>query len=264
MDQHREQERLTYSLCRLGFGLLAVAFSVLCLVTLVDMPSLLFPRPMFPALQQSALWRWLDVPIVLGSLIGAYLLWGRWDHASWQRRAGLFLMMCVADLVLWLVDRGGSLGMRLDGVGHAWLRHNLAQAMAWAEFALMASLSCDVLVHLGVDRASDTSRATRSLAATGAVLLMLFFLLQTDWEAGWPLEHSPRLTKQTLLLRIGGGMIYAITLIQVTALTIAAARQCSIVVAEMDRQNQDHDLLRLPSEEFADPLLDFNPSAKRT
>ena len=43
---------------------------------------------------------------VWGSLAGAMLLWGRWDHKSWQRRTGLLLVMCIVDLVVWFVDRG--------------------------------------------------------------------------------------------------------------------------------------------------------------
>ena len=43
-------------------------------------------------------------------------------------------------------------------------------------------------------------------------------------------------------------LIYTITLIQVTALLISAVRQSSHVLEEMDREDQDHDLLRSPSD----------------
>ena len=62
----------------------------------------------------------------------------------------------------------------------SWLRSNLGQALGWAEFALMASLSGDYLVHLGLDQAEDSAKSTRSLAATGAVIWMLRFCEPTE------------------------------------------------------------------------------------
>ena len=44
-----------------------------------------------------------------------------------------------------------------------------------------------------------------------------------------------------LLLDLGSTMIWTITLIQVTALTIAATRQCAAVLAEMDREDDEND-----------------------
>ena len=39
--------------------------------------------------------------------------------------------------------------------GHDWLRDNVGEALGWAEFALLASLSCDYLEHLGVEHAAN-------------------------------------------------------------------------------------------------------------
>jgi hypothetical protein len=51
-----------------------------------------------------------------------------------------------------------------------------------------------------------------------------------------------------MLLHLGSELIWTIALIQVTALIIACARQSIRVLKEMDREDQDHELLRLPSE----------------
>jgi hypothetical protein len=255
MDLQREQERRTYSLCRLGFGFLAFALIVAAVTTLIAMPRFFIFRPLFQGLMDSALWRWSDTPVVWGSLIGVYFLWGRWTDPSWQRRSGLLLLMSIVDLVLWFLTHGESLGLRLGNFGHQWLRNHIGEALGWAEFALMASLTCDVLIHLGVPRAAETGRATRSLAATGALLWMLLFFQMTNWQT-WPLEGGRFRNIEMYLIFLGWNMIWTITLIQVTALTIAATRQCTAVIAEMDRQDQTHDLLKLPSEHEAfDPAV---------
>jgi hypothetical protein len=246
----RERERLTYQLCRLGFGLLSVALVLACLETFLDLPRQFGGRPLLPWLMHTSAWHWLDVPIVWGSLIGTYFLWGRWNDPSWQRRTGLLLVMSMVDAILWGVRHAEELGLGLGDADHLWLRIHLGQALGWAEFALMASLSCDVMVHLGVVQAAETGRATRSLATTGASIWMALFLLRTDWAKGWPLQfRHNRFFFHGLLLDLGWNMIWTITLIQVTALAIAAARQCSAVLAEMALEDQQLDVFKPRSED---------------
>ncbi len=236
MEQDREQERLTYQIARLGFGILAGSLVLACASTMLSLPRHFGGRPFLPWLQTSAFWEWIDAPIVWGSLLGAYLLWGRWDNASWKRRSGLLVVMGTVDAVLWLIDHGQELGLFTEEVGHLWLRHNLGQALGWAEFALIASLSCELMVHLGIAPAAETGKATRSLAATGAGVFLLWFWQRTAWHAGWPLViRRPNLN--TLMLELGMTMIWTICLIQVTALSFAATRQCSLVLREMEHED---------------------------
>ena len=188
MDQEREEQRRTYVLCRLGFAFLSIALALACMSWALSMAGF-FLFPILGWIRRSAFLHWVDTPIVWGSLVGTYLLWGRWSHPSWQRRSGLLLLMCLVDLVLWFLDHGNDLNLRLGDVGHDWFRSHLGRALGWAEFALITSLACDFLVHLGVDQAREAGKATRSLAATGAVVWMLLFSMQTSWR-GWPL--APR------------------------------------------------------------------------
>jgi hypothetical protein len=192
--------------------------------------------------------RLVGPPIVWGSLIGTYLLWGRWSDAGWQRRVGLLLVMSLVDLVLWAMDHGEALNLQIGDLGHQWLRAHLGQALGWAEFALIASLAGDVLGHLGVEPAREASKSTRALAATGAVVWMLLFCQRTDWRRGWPLQGPRRGSIEAMLLDLGSTMIWTITLIQVTALTIAATREISRALAEMDVEDRQDDLFRSPSE----------------
>jgi len=246
-DLEREQLRKTYELCRLGFGITAGALALACFMSVLDLFGFFQPE-LLVRIHSLAWYQWLNTPIVWGSLIGTTLLWGRWDHASWQRRAGVLLFMCSVDLALWFVARGDGLGLPVADVGHGWLRENAGIALGWGEFALLSSLSCDYLVHLGVDHASDSDKSTRSMTATGALVWMLLFSQQTEWGAGWPLKHRRPVNLEGQLLMYGFILIWTITLIQVTALVISAVRQSTHVLEEMDREDQQSDLLRSRSD----------------
>ena len=126
---------------------------------------------------------------------------------------------------------------------------SLGDALGWGEFALISSLTCDYLVHLGVDHARESDKSTRSMAATGAMVWMLFFCQRTNWRAGWPLQVAAQIRGlDGMLLFHGFTLIWTITLIQVTALVISAVRQSTDVLDEMDREDQEHDLLRSRSD----------------
>src|SRR5690606_12701394 len=145
---------------------------------------------------------------------------------------------------VWFLERGDVQAIGEGG----FLRGQLGQALGWAEFALIASLSGDYLVHLGLEQADDSARSTRSLAATGAVVWLLLFCERTNWAAGWPLQPRNFLTLEGWLLLLGSEVIWTIALVQVTALVIASVRQSTAVLKEMDREDVESDPLRLPSE----------------
>ncbi|MGE3819720.1 MAG: hypothetical protein AB7I30_09810 [Isosphaeraceae bacterium] len=237
MDELRDQQRLNYVLCRLGLAILSFGLIVASISTLLSLPGA-FRRGLIPGILGSEFWFWLDSTIPWSCLFGAYLLWGRWDHPSWQRRTGLFLMLNLVDVILWLTEHGDRLGLGVNDFGHPWFRHNLGQALGWAEFALIASLCGDLLIHLGVERASEAGKATRSLAATGAAVWMILFLMRTDWKGGWPLGQRRFINMEMLLLYLGSTLIWTVTLIQATSLAIAATRQCHEVVTEMRRDDE--------------------------
>jgi hypothetical protein len=248
-DIEREQHRKTYQLCRLGFMILAGALILACFDSVLSLFGIFEQGPgLLSWIHGTAWYQWVDTPIIWGCVIGAILLWGRWDHPSWQRRAGLFLMMNVVDMGLWLMNRGDAMGARVGDFGHDWLRESMGYALAWGEFALISSLSCDYLVHLGVEHARDSDKSTRSMAATGAMLWLLSFCQRTNWRAGWPLQRLHIRGLEGILLFHGYHLIWTITLIQVTALVISAVRQSTYVLHEMDREDEDNDLLRSRSD----------------
>jgi hypothetical protein len=250
MDLEREQLWKTYQLCRTAFVLLAVALIPPCIESLVTMVALMGDRGLFRWLVNSQINHWVSTISVWASLAGTMLLWGRWNQPSWQRRTGFLMLMCVADLVLWFLERGDQ-----HGQGPlSWFRSNLGSALGWAEFALLASLSGDYLVHLGLDPAEDSAKSTRSLAATGAVVWMLRFCESTNWERGWPLQpRNPGF--QGYMLLLASELIWTITLIQVTVLVVAAVRHSNRTLQEMEREEQQRDVMSWPHEQSRDNSL---------
>jgi hypothetical protein len=246
-DFDLEQQRRTYQLCRWAFGTLAFALVLACVPSALDLLAM-FRFPLIQKIRQWPIDDWIEAPVVWGSLLGATLLFGRWDHAAWQRRAGLFLVMNLVDVGMWFISRGEALGLQDWDVGHGWMRYNLGRALGWAEFSLIASLAADYLVHLGVAPAKESGKSARSMAATGALLWILLFCEQTDWRAGWPLQPrmgrafgAPRFRpglETLLLLNHGFRLIWTITLVQVTAMVIAATRESTRVIGEIEKELQ--------------------------
>ena len=253
LDLEQEQLRKTYQVCRLGFTILSAALVLACFTSVLPLFVHFHPELTLRILR-SSWYQWIDVPIAWGCLLGTTLLWGRWEHRGWQQRVGLLLVMCLVDVGLSLLEHGQELGMGTSPIGHEWFRENLGQALGWAEFALLARISCDYLDHLGVEQAQDSGKSTRAMAATGAVLWMVIFCLRTDWEAHWPLEpQHRRLSIEEFFLYLASLLIWAITLMQVTALTISSARQSNYVLDELEREDEANDPLRTRSD-FADEL----------
>ena len=243
MDDSRDDEKQRYELCRAAFGFLSAALILACLTAFLALPSIFFNGQVFiPWLHDPAVWFWIESPIVWGSLVGSYLLWGRWSEPTWQRRTGLLVVMCMIDALLWFAKHAPELGLHKEAVGHLWLRMNVGEALGWAEFALLASLACEMMKHLGVSQAEEAGQSTRSLAATGASLFLVLFCLRTDWVKGWPLEFRPVFSVSLRLLTLGELMIQTITLIQVTALVVAATRQCGVVIKSIMLEEAGEDV----------------------
>jgi len=248
--EERDRVRKNYQICRMGFGILSIAL-ILASFTSILWTTYQFTRlGLFRQIFSSSWYHWIDTPIVWASLLGTTLLWGRWDSPSWQRRTGLLLVMCLADVVLWVMDQGTELKLVNRDFGHEWLRGNLGRALGWAELALLSTLACDYLVHLGAGHVRETAQSTRSLITTGAMIWMLLFCTQTNWTEGWPLQQGGAMRNpEGLLLTMGVVMIYTVVLIQVTALTMLATRQSTQVLEDLERDDPLHDFLN-PQPEF--------------
>jgi hypothetical protein len=246
MDLDREQHRKTYEVCRLGFGILAGALTLACVDSLLPLLNNFSPW-LCAQIVSIPGYRWIGVPINWGCLLGIIMLWGRFEHAGWQRRVSLLLVMALVDVGLWFMENGEALGIAEGNFGHKWLLGHLGQALGWSEFALLAGLSCDYLEHLGQEYARESGKATRSMAVTGAVLWLLMFCARTDWRAGWPLIPRQFRALEEYLLFKATQLIWAITLLQVTALVFAAARESNQVLAEMQREDESGDPFVTPA-----------------
>jgi hypothetical protein len=246
IDLEREQLRKTYEVSRMGFGILSTALVLACLPSLLRILWHFYPE-LCARIAMAPWYQWLDVPITWGGLLGVTLLWGRFDHPGWQRRVGLLLVMSLVDAGLWCLEHGPALGVLQGDVGHEWLRRNIGEALGWAEFALIAGLSCEYLEHLGVEYARESGKTTRSMAATGAVVWLLLFCQHTNWS-GWPLVPHRIRSIEEFLLSEASHLIWLITLMQVTSLALGAAKMSGQVLAEMQVEDETNDPLKPRSE----------------
>jgi hypothetical protein len=242
-----------YRLSRLGFFLMAVGLVPICILEVATLAGSLADRRILRWIDRTGIDNVLDTTTPWATLAGATVLWIAWEFPSWRRRAGLLLTMCLVDVACWFINLGdpNNLG------AHVLLRRELQAAMGWAQFALIASLAGDMLGHLGVQEAEESSRSTRSLAATGTVIWMLFFLETTDLHAGWPLQRIPALTVHAWLLGLANVMIHAICLIQVTALVVAALRRLN----DFDEAGEEKQTAPQRSDESG-PYDDFDYAAQ--
>jgi hypothetical protein len=259
VDPEAERELLKRRLRRhrLGFSLLGLALVVASLSTIGNL-ILFFSRQRMNLGAVFGLPQWDLIEgsvVVLGSLLGVALLFGRWPDESWQRRSGLLLMMCVVDLVLWSLDHADALGVSdVKIVSHEWFRHALAAAMGWSEFALIASLAGDTAAHLGEPQAIDFAKAVRSLATTAAMVWFMYFYMRTNWaKPVWPLRERP-MDGNSIMLLLGWLVLSAILWVQVTGLSLMAGRCCGRALREMSAEEKAVDLLPSRSEAGWDEL----------
>ena len=111
MEPEHEQRAADLQLCRLGFAILSFALVLACFTEILEPARACSAAPglVLPGSADVGCWHWIDAPVVWGSLIGTYLLWGRWSDPGWQRRSGLLMVMALVDAVLWLLDHGDDL-----------------------------------------------------------------------------------------------------------------------------------------------------------
>ena len=237
LDQDPEFSQ-EYRLSRLGFFLLAVGLVPICVIEVVALAADfvgLSPIPLW--LHRLGAWELLDTLTPWATLAGSTVLWCAWDAPGWRRRAGLLMSMCLVDVASWFLNLGDA---EMQG-RHAWFRLQLGEALGWAQFALMASLAGDLLTHLGSEDAEESSKSTRSLIASGAVLWLLLFCERTDLAAGWPLRPNGRLGPPARLLWVGQIMIQVICLVQVAALVTAAYRRVDQELGSRDADGKSGD-----------------------
>ncbi len=258
MDLDLEQQRRTYRLCQVGMvlsGLSMILFALDSATQGVFMGTILVVKrmpPLWMAIFESV---WWDVAIkapmnVLG-LAGAYCLWGRWTQSSWQRRAGLLVVINLVKVVLWTTRHADYLDFGAPYLGHEWFVRNLTRALEWADIALLAGLAADLWTHLGSNRAAEAGLATRKMVASAAIFWMLTFCHRTAWEQGWPLVVRPMFDLSTVIFLTGVAAFRTMTILQTIVLLFGAGKVCRETVQEIDRHERSNDLLISRSESYA-------------
>ncbi|WP_435015660.1 hypothetical protein TA3x_003204 [Tundrisphaera sp. TA3] len=245
-ERTRDRRRIRF--CLLAFALLGFALVLASVGTVGGVLAMFrgMPGGVFPES-----WKFAEASLVVWcSFVGTCLLWGRWRDASWQRRAGLLVLMGFVDLILWSLEFAVVLGLSEQGIDHEWFRHCLGHALGWAELSLIASLAADVADHLGSPQALDIARGARALASVGATLWLAVIFFCTRWTVPfWPLRMRPMFRQPELqLMMLGETVLYTINLVQITALTLLAAYACTVALRNMIREDRSLGKFDHPSE----------------
>ncbi len=257
MDWDRDQLHSRYRLCSAGLRLAAIGVGFAALNTaahllvMVTMDFRLFELVAHPA------WIWgIGGPSVIGSLFGAYLLFGRWDEPSWKRRTGVLVLVCLAHVASWALQHADVLGGGQAGLSsHEWFLMNLSRGLGWAKLMLFAGLAADVSAHLGHQGARVGGKVAWKFAATGAVIWAFYFAARTDWNGGWPLGIA-RFGPLLYLMLLTYLFDFCLASLQVAALCLAARAHCRSMLDELEKSEpqQAHGLANafagLPDERF--------------
>lgn len=280
MFNENDRLRRAYQFSRVGFGLIAASLLLVCLDAGLFIVFLFFRLQWILDLLKDPRWElWTSTAITWGSVVGMYLLWGRWQQPSWRKRTGLLVVFGGIDLLLWLASHGKDLGLTVDSFGHEWLRQNTGMALGWFEFGIMATLAFDMATHAravpyipprpaeeqwgfgneaepagyalepGRLRAAQAPRPGWHMALVGGAFWALTFAYRTNWQKGWPLEARPIPMGQQILLMLFTQLLWAAAAWWVTLLSFAASRRCGAILEAMSIHHGDRDLVWTRSED---------------
>jgi hypothetical protein len=253
LDEHVRR----YRLCQAGFLLIAMGMLLRCVDVGLHLGVFFSLRGMALINILEGLWYAQGVlaPMVLAMVMGPYLLWARWSEPAWLRATGLLVMVGLIDLLLWFLKYGDALGFQVGDVGHTWLRLHAARAVSWIQLGMSATLVGLFLDHLGHHREANRTRSIRGFLTAGLAIWILYFLQQTDWSAGWPLNQRP-LRPLSLILLSAYLLPLTIAGIQVLALCLFSYRQAGALVNELRSHHTESVLSPLRSRsETSDSFL---------
>lgn len=248
-----EDIRPRYRLCRAGFALIALALALLCVAKISLLAMLFGARREMQVLHDHPAWFWLvDAPITWGSLLGSYLLWGRWSEPSWQRKAGLLVLMNGLDAVMWSIDHAERFGLQVTNLDLGWTFFVVANALGWFELILASSLASSVAFHLGARESAEAGNASYTIGLIGAIVWGVLMITQTNWQT-WPPGPDP--SAEFLILLLVSTVLAILLTFQVTVQSLTASRLCAAHLRTLSALESGDDLLRSRSETDGEKLL---------
>ena len=249
-----------YQLCRVGFFLLAAAALVRAVDVGLHIAMFMTMNGALLGVFEETWYLWVVRGAMVGAgLVGAYLLWGRWDHPKWTSRTGLLITVGLVDLVLWVMecsDQGGQgAGLAND---HHWVRLHLARAVSWAQLGLGVGLAAAFLDHLGHHREARSAERIYGFIVSGIALWLLYFARQTGWSHGWPLQQR-RLDGLAIVLLLSYFLPLTLASAQLMTLDLRCARESARLLDDWRRHLAQKGTELLKSRSEQDEFKDLFP-----
>jgi hypothetical protein len=224
MEPGYDSQRPRYLLCSIGFWLLTVSFGLLGLCNALPLIGVINnDNRIFQVMSQ----RWwtlsISLPLSYMGLLGSYLLWGRWSDMSWQRRAGLMVLLSLLNSIAATLIRADDLGFvaRIEPAKHT--LSVMIDSFGWVKLFLAASLATEVASQLGRPTISEAGRLSERVALFGLALCVALTIVHTSWRDGWPLQRLPARDPFVLLGELGAVLLKALSAAQVATLCFLAA-----------------------------------------
>lgn len=240
MDPDHGDQIARYRLCGAGFLVSGASLVLLVVSAGLGLLAQFSGDDGLIRLLNDPLWVVLvGLPLSYLAVVGSYLLWGRWRDRSWQRRAGLLVLLNAVDAVVGTLFEGRTLGLPVAEPPEPWLLGQATLAFGWIEFYLMASLAGEVAGQLGEPGAEDRGRRAGNLALAGLVITVLLLLFRTAWAGGRPLQPLPIRSMEVALVLLAGQALRLMAAAQVAGLCFRAAGRCRRTARELVEAEAD-------------------------
>jgi hypothetical protein len=242
LENERERQRRSYYLSWIGFGLITVWLMLWALYRSTFLLLVFTNHP-------PNVGRWLGVDSldficvttwVWCRSLGSLFLWSAWPEKTWKRRAGLFVVMSMADIGIWAMQFGVQLGIRDQPADNEFVRVSLSMALGWARLLLVASLAGNFAEHAGYRRAQELVKAATSTASTGAILWFFYFISEVNWTRPGPLVPI-RLDPNLIMLMLTTHVVMVICTFQLILLTFLATRSSLEALRAMRQEDKVYD-----------------------
>jgi hypothetical protein len=239
LENDRDRQRRSYYLSWIGFALITVWLMVSALYRTAYLLLIFTGHP-------PNVGRWLGVDTieftcitiwVWSRSIGSLFLWSAWPETTWKRRAGLFVMMSMADVGLWATQYCVQLGIRDQPADHEFVRMSLSMALGWARLILVAGLAGNFAEHVGYRRAQEFVKGATTTASTGAILWFFYFISQVNWTRPGPLVPVA-MDSSLIMLLLTTYVVMTICTIQLTLLSLLATRESMEAIRAMRQEDR--------------------------
>jgi hypothetical protein len=223
-----------YSWCRVGFGFAALACGVLAFHA-AGMTAffLTFDRRLIQFLQKREWLLFVTSVVSWSAFFGSVALVRCWPEPYWRRRSNLLFVVSLLGVVLWGMRHAVPLGLASQEIPLLPWVIQLSVGLRWIWLGLLASLSAEVLLHLGQGGADKLRAGILATIATGVAFWIMTLMLDLFPAFGPPRRGGPRVWFAAWMQFLGFWGLYCAANFSTTIVLLMSARESSTLIREL-------------------------------